>query len=57
LGKQEMISYGMIAQQYSSATFVRMRLHSRKEKFGAGSKKFYYFIVCSFLKLLKNETA
>jgi hypothetical protein len=31
-----MISHGIIAWQYSSATFVSMRFHSRKEKFGAG---------------------
>jgi hypothetical protein len=28
----------VIAQQYSSATFVSMRFHSRKEKFGVRLK-------------------
>jgi hypothetical protein len=28
----------VIAQQYSSATFVSLRIHSRKEKFGARFK-------------------
>jgi hypothetical protein len=43
-----MISYGMIALQYPSAIFVQMRFHSRKEKFGAGSKSFIISICLLF---------
>jgi hypothetical protein len=44
----------VIAQQYSSATFVSLHFHSRKEKFNARLKNllFYFFY---FFKLRKND--
>ena len=33
----------VIAQQYSSTTFVSLRYHSGKEKFTTRLKKFHYF--------------
>jgi hypothetical protein len=36
----------VIAQQYSSATFVSLRFHSVKEKFGARSRHVtFYFLI------------
>jgi hypothetical protein len=40
----------VIAQQYSSATFVSLRFHSRKEKFGA----LYENVTISIFKLFLN---
>jgi hypothetical protein len=39
----------VIAQQYSSTTFVSLRFHSRMEKFGAGTK---YDIISTILNPL-----
>jgi hypothetical protein len=42
----------IIAQQYSSAIFISMRFHSRKEKFDARLKNFIISICCfTLLKL------
>jgi hypothetical protein len=41
----------VIAQQYSSSTFVSLCFHSRKEKQGARFRKFFFLqIVANFLK-------
>jgi hypothetical protein len=55
----------VFAQQYSSATFISLRFHSRKEKFSAHFKHiiisiFYFFEIVSLklsdLKLCKSES-
>jgi hypothetical protein len=45
----------VIAQQYSSATFVSLPFHYRKENFSARFKKICIFFIC--LNLRKSETA
>jgi hypothetical protein len=43
-----------VARQYSSTTFVSLRFHSRKDKFGARFNSFYFDILKSAsLKLRK----
>jgi hypothetical protein len=42
-------SVGVIAQQYSTATFIRLRFHSGKAKFNAFQKS-HYFILSLNLK-------
>jgi len=43
-----------IAQQYSSATFVFLRFHTRKEEFGS---RFNNVILYLFFTMLKSQTA
>jgi len=45
----------VIAQQCSSATFVSLRFHSSKEKFGARYKNFALLFLC--VQLFKSESA
>jgi len=40
----------VIAQQYSSSTFVSLCFNSRKKKQGARFRKFFFQIVANFLK-------
>jgi hypothetical protein len=46
----------VIAHHYSSANFVSMRFHCRKEKFGARFKNYISFLLI-FLKFRKSEIA
>ena len=45
----------VISQQYSSATFVLLRFHSREEKFDALSK--FYLFTFTLLKFRESEIA
>jgi hypothetical protein len=45
----------VIAQQYSSATLVSRRSHSRKEKLGPFFKKSFYFNVLLFERKLRRS--
>jgi hypothetical protein len=47
----------VIAQQYSSATFVSLHFHPHKEKFGACLNNFIIYFFFYFLKVRKFETA
>ena len=47
----------VIAQQYSSATFVPLRFHSRKEELGSPPKTVVTSNFTSFNKMLKRGIA
>jgi hypothetical protein len=47
----------VIAQHYSSVTFVSMRLHSGNEKLGAPFKNVIVLVCFAFLILLGSEIA
>ena len=53
LPQHDCLTTCVIAQQYSFAKFVSLRLHSRKQKFGASLEKF----ISVFFHFLKSRTS